>query len=294
MTDPGRGSGMLIQWPGHGGKAAYLHRKIVPISQASKMSTPLPALAHWDDIGLEIASHSSLAVLSDFDGTLAPIRRRPESVRMNERVRSILAELAKQGHLVGIVSGRSLADIRSRVGLGGVCYVGCHGYSMEDSRGRVVTIVTPSEKNLLLRVKRSLSPKIRPLKGVRIEPKEAGIAIHYRDAKPAAAKKAKAIVDKVLEQDRRLHLLVGKKVWEILPGPGIDKWTAIRFLLALENRSESLLIYMGDDLTDEHVFSRLRGISIAVGKRRRTAAKYFVRNPSDVRKVLEKLLEKRK
>jgi trehalose-phosphatase len=285
---------MLIQWPGHGGKAAYLHRKIVPISQAPKQSIPRPALAHWDEISRELERHGPLAVLSDFDGTLAPIRRRPESVRMNERVRNVLADLAKRGDLVGIVSGRSLADIRKRVGLGGICYVGCHGYSMEDSRGRVVTIVTPSEKALLARVKRFLAPKLRPLHGVRIESKEAGIAIHYRDATRAASKKAKWVVDAALRQDRRLHLLRGKKVWEFLPGPGIDKWTAIRFLLALENRAESLLVYIGDDLTDEHVFARLRGVSIVVGKRRRTAARFFVRNPADVRRVLEKLLEKRK
>ena len=161
---------------------------------------------------------------------------------------------------------------------------------MKAARGHAVTLMSRAEETLLEDVRKTLTLKFQGIRGIRLEPKEAGIAVHYRDASRREIEIARAAVKGMLAANRRLHLLVGKKVWEILPGPGVDKWTAMRFLLALENHADSLLIYVGDDATDEYVFSRMRGISIVVGKRRRTAAKFFVEPPSDVRRLLEELV----
>jgi trehalose 6-phosphate phosphatase len=239
----------------------------------------------------EIAAAPSVAILSDFDGTLAPIRRRPEYVKMSVRVRDALAQLARQGNLVGIVSGRGLIDVRDKVGLHNICYVGCHGYTMQDSRGHTISLMNRTEKEILSRARRSVAPQLRRIKGIRLEPKEAGLAVHYRDAGKPSIRAARSLIDQILAKDRRLHLLSGKKVWEILPGPRVDKWTAIRFLLALENHADSLLVYIGDDVTDESVFSRMRGISIAVGKPRNTAAQFVVDSPFEVWRFLDQIIE---
>src|ERR1700683_926385 len=163
-------------------------------------------------IAQEIAAAPSVAILSDFDGTLAPIRRRPEIVKMSVRVRDALAQLARQGNLVGIVSGRGLIDVREKVGLNGICYVGCHGYTMQDSRGHTISLMNRTEKEILSRARRVAAPKLRRIKGIRLEPKEAGLAVHYRDASIASIRAARALVDQVLAKDRRLHLLAGKQV----------------------------------------------------------------------------------
>jgi trehalose-phosphatase len=254
--------------------------------------SPRPLRDAQSEIAARLAAAPRLAVLSDFDGTLAAIRRDPTRVRMSVGVREALTHLAADPDtLVGVISGRGLADIRRRVGLSGICYVGCHGYLMQDSRGHVISLINRDERAHLTRVRRSLVPKLRRLRGIRIERKEAGFAVHYRNATREAAAEARALIDEVFARDTGLHLLAGEKVWEILPGPRVDKWTAISLLLMLENHADSLLIYIGDDVTDEHVFSRMHGISIVVGRDKRTTADYFVDSPSDVRQFLNNLAE---
>jgi alpha,alpha-trehalase len=257
------------------------------------VSEPRPLFDAWEEVAPAIAATPHLAVLSDFDGVLADIRRQPEDVEMRTPMRDALLRLKEQGNMVGVVSGRRLADVRKHVNLPGICYGGCHGYMMQDSRGRQVSLVDREETALLNRVKHHLGPKLHQLKGINLEVKEAGLTVHYRAASPVAAQEAFVLVQEAVAMDERLQLLGGKKVWEILPGSRVDKWTAIRVLMALEDRSEALVIYIGDDATDERVFARMRGISVVVGKTTDTAAEYFVQSPSDVRQFLERIAERR-
>ena len=50
-----------------------------------------------------------------------------------------------------------------------------------------------------------------------------------------------------------------------------------------------VLFYFGDDVADERVFRSMRGISVVVGKRRHTAARYYLRSTAEVRRFLESL-----
>ena len=266
MSGSHSGRGNVVELSRKKALAGPSARRVVPINARRKFGSPRPLFAAWDEIEAALCEATSLVVMSDFDGTLAAIRSQPEQVRLSAHVRATLAQLVAKDVLVGIVSGRSLPDVRKRVGLDGVCYVGCHGYSFQTTGGRPVT-----------------------LRGIRVETKEAGIAIHYRNATRRDAKRARTVIQETVKKNRRLHLITGKKVWEILPGPGVDKWTAIRLLLALEDRAKSLLVYIGDDVPDEYVFARMRGISVAVGKRRHTAARFYVETTADVRRFLDEL-----
>jgi trehalose-6-phosphatase len=51
------------------------------------------------------------------------------------------------------------------------------------------------------------------------------------------------------------------------------------------------VVYFGDDLTDESVFSTLRkrDLGILVGERRTSGARYYLRSPSAVAKLLQRL-----
>src|ERR1700683_657942 len=131
-------------------------------------------------------------------------------------------------------------------------------------------------------------------KAVRVKEKEAALAVHYREASRAIAARAKHIVAETIAENGGLRLSGGKKVWEIFPGSGVDKWTAIKFLLSREGHTESLLIYAGDDVGDEPIFARMSGISILVGKRRATAARYSQESPVELRRFLERGLAARR
>jgi trehalose 6-phosphate phosphatase len=73
----------------------------------------------------------------------------------------------------------------------------------------------------------------------------------------------------------------------------VDKATAIRAILHREwpraGAGRRLAIFLGDDLTDERVFKRWPGLSIVVGPRRPSAARYALESPADVRTFFERL-----
>lgn len=268
-------------------------RKIVSIAAAPQFGSPRNLFSVWDEIAEDLREARSVAVLSDFDGSLVKIQRNPASVRLAKSTREVLAQLARHDVLVGIVSGRSLADVRKRVGLSGICYVGCQGYSIQDARGHRITLANREERRLLAHATAQLQTRLAGLEGVRVEVKEATLAVHYREASRAIASRVKFIVSETIAENRGLRLGGGKKVWEIFPGSGVDKWTAMRFLLSREGHMESLLIYAGDDVGDEPVFAHMSGISILVGKRRGTAARYSLESPVELRRFLERVLESR-
>src|SRR5438876_3807479 len=85
------------------------------------------AASHWlldhaDQIRDRVTGRP-LALLLDFDGTLAPIAPSPELAVLPDPVRETLRRLAgRRDVLVAVISGRSLDDIRRRVAVDGFVY----------------------------------------------------------------------------------------------------------------------------------------------------------------------------
>jgi trehalose 6-phosphate phosphatase len=74
-----------------------------------------------------------------------------------------------------------------------------------------------------------------------------------------------------------------------------DKGYAVKLIMENATNPRAFPIYIGDDTTDEDAFKFIRdcgGITIVVSeKKKETAAEYVVKNPSEVRQVLELLHE---
>lgn len=247
----------------------------------------------WGEVTGQIRRAQHLALFCDFDGTLTPIRRDPDAVRLAPRVRNLLKALAKSGITLGLVSGREIADLRKRVGLRGMWYAGAHGLLLRDPGNRAHSLVKPEQKARIRAATRLLTKQIRGARGLRIERKIATVALHYRGAPRKSQVIARDAVARAMERDPHLCVLASKKVWGLLPDEQSDKWRGISFILEREQQRNSdggrLLIFVGDDATDERVFAKMRGISIAVGKKSKTAARYWLRSPGEVRKFLERL-----
>lgn len=84
-------------------------------------------------IDLLVAAASAgreLLLLFDFDGTLSPTVARPEQARLPASTRRVLAELAAAGCRVGVLSGRSLTDLRARIDIPGVWLAGSGGLEL--------------------------------------------------------------------------------------------------------------------------------------------------------------------
>jgi trehalose-phosphatase len=247
----------------------------------------------WTELRGQIQQAKHVALFTDFDGTLTPIRKNPESIRLSPRMRELLMEIEKSGIMLGVVSGRKVADVRKRVRLKGIWYAGAHGLFLRGPDNRAYSLAKPEQKARIREATRLLRKEIGGAPGLSIEHKVATVALHYRGAPPRSQRIARDAVARAMERDPRLSLLASKKVWGLLPDADSDKWGAISFIMKHGRRRNSngrwLLIFIGDDATDERVFSRMRGISIVVGKKNKTAARYWLRSPGEVRKFLERL-----
>ena len=75
-----------------------------------------------------IHPHDKLAVLMDFDGTLAPINANPVLTSFDPDSQRIFHELARNPAIfLAVISGRGVSDVRCRVGIENITYSGNHG-----------------------------------------------------------------------------------------------------------------------------------------------------------------------
>lgn len=263
------------------------------------MNAPRHLLAAWAEIERQLRRVRRVAVFTDFDGTLVRIHLHPGRVQLSSHRKSLLAALARRGVVVGVVSGRRLEDLRRKVGVARIWYAGAHGFFLRTPGNRNIVLLSPTERATIARAERFLARRLHGVPGIALEPKRATLAVHYRLASRRNRQFARKSVAVLLRSEPRLRMLSGKKIWDLLPAGRdalrVDKATAIQLVLQHERkrhpRGRWLVFYVGDDSTDERVFQKLVGISVAVGRRRHTAARFFLRSPGEVRQFLERLIK---
>jgi trehalose 6-phosphate phosphatase len=218
---------------------------------------PFPLLdEHRSEIEARVAGASSLVFYLDFDGTLAPIVAEPELARMAAETRSILVELSsREGVLVCVVSGRSLMDIKNRVGIRNVVHGGNHGLEIE---GESLRFVHPEAGRCRaaiddLNLRLAGLPLLIP--GVQLEPKALTTTVHYRRAEIAARDQIETIVRSLVPAGR-LDLMVteGKMNFEIRPRLDWNKGSAVRWIHERIKARDALAFVIGDGRTDEDAF----------------------------------------
>lgn len=241
------------------------------------------------------------AFFLDFDGTIAPIAPRPELVFLPGPMREVLAELASH-HMVCVVSGRGLADLRRKVGLADVYYIGDHGYRIAGPQGSGVELEVggPEERLELETASYELERRLSPIQGAVVEAKGTSLAVHYR----LVAEERRPLVDRIVHEvagsSPGLRLSEGKLVYELRPRLPWDKGKAVLWLLGRLrlHKDEVCPICLGDDLTDEDMFAAVRkwggGVAVVVGEcQRPTKAHYQVDDPAQVLRFLRSFLSGR-
>jgi trehalose 6-phosphate phosphatase len=198
------------------------------------------------------------AILTDVDGTLAPIVPRPEQAVVPERASELLAELSKRYGLVGCISGRRAEEARRLVGVEGIAYAGNHGLELLAPGAE-----SPSFDPSLSGRERDAATFLAELDGaalagagLRIEDKGPIQALHWRGAmseRDAAARAHEIAAD---AGRAGLEPRWGRKVLELRPPGGGGKDAAVAALLSTDG--VSMAAYAGDDRTDLDAFRRLR------------------------------------
>jgi len=134
--------------------------------------------------------------------------------------------------------------------------------------------------------------RLRGLPGVWVEDKKAGFAVHFRAASSTVTRHArKTFLIALRPYLSHVRVIRGEKTWEVLPSSVSGKGEAAKKLLARLPRF-TLPIYVGDDTTDEEAFVELgEGITVRVGRSNRTRANFWLRNPNEILRFLQKLEE---
>jgi trehalose-phosphatase len=256
-----------------------------------KLGRAAHLFACWNRIRQRMVLAKRVTLLSDFDGTLVPLQRRPGDAQMPSSLRRLFRRLVRGGIKVGIISGRAVQDVRNKVGIDGIWYAGSHGYFLTDPRGRPLCLLPPEISSQMKRVSRLLQWRFRCASGLEVEPKDGTVAVHYRRATRGERMWAYEVLREVLAGQKHLRVMQGKKVWEVLPQGEVDKWKAVQVILNREHFAwgKDLLVYLGDDVTDEVVFCKMRGLSVSVGEALRTAADFYLESHLEVREFLRRI-----
>lgn len=248
----------------------------------------------WELFTLRLSAAPCVCVLSDFDGTLVPLSDHPNRVRLPDCGRSILESLARIGRtIVGIISGRSLADLSSRIPVQGLWVVGNHGFEIRTPAGAESRFYDSGDVEYLNGVRDELAAVTAGVPGVLLEHKGPVIAMHYRKVAPPRFAEVERAFCSVMERHRtRLMMAHGDHVFEASLRGARNKGTAVR-QIRRDLPSGSLVVYFGDDLSDRDVFRELQGIgiNIEVGKSESSVAHYTLPDPDAVWEVLRRMID---
>ncbi len=254
---------------------------------------------YWASISRQIKSAKHIFLLTDFDGTLTRISASPDLVYLDDEMRKTLRFISKKPHTtIGIISGRSLSDLKSLVKVEGIVYSGNHGFEVKvPNRRKFVHPKALTTKPIIERISKSLVKRLKGIEGVIIENKGLCLSLHYRLVKDSLVSKMRKIFAEEVSPYIRLgkiKVTYGKKILEVRPQVNWDKGKVIAQIIRdasparFSKDKEVLPIYLGDDRTDEDGFLALKdkGISVFVGRKKRSHANYFLKDVDDVKEFL--------
>lgn len=75
-----------------------------------------------------VGDNTRLALLLDYDGTLAPIAAHPDLTDMSEATKNSLNKITKNSNIfTAVISGRAVDNVKGKIDIEGIVYAGNHG-----------------------------------------------------------------------------------------------------------------------------------------------------------------------
>ena len=232
----------------------------------------------------------SRLLLLDYDGVLAPIMPLPEQAIPGEKVKRVLGKLLSDPHNTCVViSGRPRRTLEEWLGNLPLAFAAEHGFWRREPGGEWVPAM-PVQAAWKREVRAVMERAASELEKSFVEEKTAAVAFHYRNSLESAAEKT---TSKLIERlapvvaEASLRLLEGKKVIEVIPAD-VDKGRAAGYWL--EKEKWDFILAVGDDVTDEALFSAVPdgAYSIKIGMPP-TAARAVIPSQPEFMRLLESL-----
>ncbi len=222
------------------------------------MPAPLPA-------DFKLPSKKPVVLLLDLDGTLAPIRRNPDDVRLSKRTYATLKRLNRKGNKIIVISGRPAPFLEEALPKD-IAFISEHG----------AHALNLKQRQAMNRTRKDLEALCQAWPGALLEVKSSALAVHYRNV----PKKKQAAFVATLRAGFRtwgVRVLEGRNVFEIIFSIGSKK-TEVHKLI--RRHQEAFFVAFGDDVTDERMFAavnRAGGLTVRVGNEKQpTCARFFL------------------
>jgi trehalose 6-phosphate phosphatase len=249
----------------------------------------------WKNIQQQISKSHRIYLFIDYDGTIVPIKKQPHLAVLSSKTKTIIAQLVIDPNIfVGIITGRSLTDIRNLVRINHILYAANHGFQIHHNKRTWIHPDAMQVLPLLNKVEAILIKALIPIKKVLVENKGLTLSVHYRNVRASDIPRLKIKMKQIIQPYQELlKLTSGKKVIEIRPNITWDKGYAIlRILQIVRVPKKSVIIFIGDDKTDEDAFKILPSdaLKVSVGRKASSYANYYVKGPTEVRYLLEQLV----
>ena len=236
-------------------------------------------------------------LLLDYDGTLAPFRKRPlPGPPLGRRPRNSRRDPKQTNTQIAFITGRPATEIARLLGIQGIEVWGLHGaeHLFPDGRRELAQLPKATLKNLA-----QLRAQLHQDSfGGLFEDKPNAAVMHWRGATPPKSRpqireKTLALFEPLAcppDCPGGLTLLEFESGVELRAGP--DKGSAVAAILK-QSDPESPAAFLGDDITDEAAFRAVNahakhGISILVRKEiRETAANLWLCPPAELKTFLK-------
>lgn len=231
-----------------------------------------------------------LLCVFDFDGTLAPIVEEPQEASLPQEVLQRLSVLSEHVPLA-ILTGRSVADIRSRIEFEPDYIIGNHGSEGIPGwqlKGDYYRELCQSWKTSL---SQALQQEVKFGPGMWVEDKGYSLTVHYRPTQQGeqVKKRLKALFAELVPDAR---VIAGKNIFNLLPPNAPHKGTALEKLMEISGAHHA--IYVGDDVTDEDAFELRRPniMTIRVEYMAGSAAEFYLPHWTDIVGLLDELIKR--
>jgi trehalose 6-phosphate phosphatase len=241
----------------------------------------------------EIAT-SRVALVFDFDGTLAPIVDDPARAELRPRTRALLSRAATR-FPCAVISGRRREDVARRLsGIDLAFVIGNHGadWGRPSGGGLGPELDERAVEKRVQSWRARLERGLGELAGVMVEDKRYALAIHYRRSREK--RRAAEVIAALVSRLPGARVRLGKQVVNLIPEGAPHKGIAleeVRRRLACDTA-----LYAGDDTTDEDVFALDTPgqlLTIRVGPSRASLATYYIEDQMEIDELLRTLLAAR-
>ncbi|XP_053697542.1 uncharacterized protein LOC128744506 [Sabethes cyaneus] len=255
----------------------YLLSSVCLASSASERETTARTVSHFkvdaaaDNMSLEdfdqylgsyVGDDRKIALILDYDGTLAEITAHPNLTAMAPEMRESLRNIANSGNVfVAVISGRDVDGVKAKIGIDNIIYSGNHGLEVLYPNGTRHNQGIPKEvADNFVKMVDQLTKELAH-NGAWVENKKVSLTFHYRQVDPKLVPQLEADAKRIIEsygyRANMAHAAVEGK-----PPITWNKGLAAEYILASsfdKNWKSRKVVFAGDDTTDEDVMKAIKG-----------------------------------